>query len=81
MRQFKSSGHEQRFLSAFGIITSHFRVEDICTDLSGYRALMKSRFVVWEEMVGAQAELNTSNLINHMTRSGFILSELTMLFL
>ncbi len=26
MRGFKSSGHAQRFLSAFGIITSHFRV-------------------------------------------------------
>jgi putative transposase len=26
MRRFKSSGHAQRFLSAFGIITSHFRV-------------------------------------------------------
>src|SRR6185503_8318120 len=25
MRQFKSGGHAQRFLSAFGIITSHFR--------------------------------------------------------
>jgi putative transposase len=26
MRRFKSPGHAQRFLSAFGIITSHFRV-------------------------------------------------------
>jgi Transposase and inactivated derivatives len=26
MRRFKSSGHAQRFLSAFGIIHSHFRV-------------------------------------------------------
>ena len=26
MRRFKSAGHTQRFLSAFGIITSHFRV-------------------------------------------------------
>ena len=26
MRRFKSAGHAQRFLSAFGIITSHFRV-------------------------------------------------------
>jgi len=25
MRRFKSVGHAQRFLSAFGIITSHFR--------------------------------------------------------
>ena len=26
MRRFKSSGHAQRFLSAYGIISSHFRV-------------------------------------------------------
>jgi len=26
LRRFKSSGHAQRFLSVFGIITSHFRV-------------------------------------------------------
>ena len=26
MRRFKSSGHAQRFLSAFGVISSHFRV-------------------------------------------------------
>jgi putative transposase len=25
MRRFKSAGHAQRFLSAFGIISSHFR--------------------------------------------------------
>src|SRR5260370_32527158 len=32
MRRFKSAVHAQRFLSAFGIITSHFRV-DTCTEL------------------------------------------------
>ncbi len=32
MRRFKSAGHAQRFLSAFGIINSHFRVGDICTE-------------------------------------------------
>jgi transposase-like protein len=26
MRRFKSAGHAQRFLSAFGILTSHFRL-------------------------------------------------------
>ena len=34
MRRFKSAGHAQRFLSAFGIITSHFRVAAICTELA-----------------------------------------------
>ncbi len=30
MRRFKSAGHAQRFLSAFGIISSHFELDDIC---------------------------------------------------
>jgi putative transposase len=46
MRRFKSSGHAQRFLSAFGIITSHFRVGRHLYRASGYRAVMKSRFAV-----------------------------------
>ena len=35
MRRFKSAGHAQRFLSAFGIITSHFRVGRHCWELAG----------------------------------------------
>ena len=34
MRRFKSAGHAQRFLSAFGIITSRFRVGRICIELA-----------------------------------------------
>ena len=49
MRGFKSSGHAQRFLSAFGIITSHFRVGRHLYPASAYRAVMKLRFAVWEE--------------------------------
>jgi transposase-like protein len=49
MRRFKSSGHAQRFLSVFGIITSHFRVVRHLYRASGYRAVMKSRFAVWKE--------------------------------
>jgi putative transposase len=53
MRRFKSAGHAQRFLSAFGIITSHFRVvRHLCT-AGVYRALMKHRFAAWEQVVGA----------------------------
>ena len=52
MRRFKSSGHAQRFLSAFGIITSHFRVGRHLYRASGYRAVMKTRFAVWEEVIG-----------------------------
>src|SRR6266849_2724076 len=44
MRRFKSPGHAQRFLSAFGIITSHFRVgRHFCT-AGVYREMMKGRF-------------------------------------
>ena len=53
MRRFKSAGHAQRFLSAFGFITSHFRVgRHLCT-AGAYREMMKRRFAVWEQVVGA----------------------------
>src|SRR5882762_5210697 len=41
MRGFKSAGHAQRFLSAFGVITSHFRVGRHLYGASSYRAVMK----------------------------------------
>jgi putative transposase len=43
MRRFKSAGHAQRFLSAFGILTSHFRVERHLHRAGGYREIMQSR--------------------------------------
>jgi putative transposase len=50
MRGFKSVGHAQRFLSAFGLISSHFRVgRHLYTSIS-YRAVMKTRFAVWEDV-------------------------------
>ena len=49
MRGFKSAGHAQRFLSAFGIISSHFRVGRHLCKASIYRAVMKSRFEAWED--------------------------------
>ena len=49
LRRFKSAGHAQRFLSAFGIITSHFRVGRHLYRASSYRAVMKSRFAAWKE--------------------------------
>jgi putative transposase len=54
MRRFKSSGHAQRFLSAFGIIASHFRVGRHLYRASAYREVMKSRFVTWEKAVGVE---------------------------
>src|SRR6267378_4220546 len=58
MRRFKSAGHAQRFLSAFGIITSHFRVGRHLYRASAYRAVMKSRFAVWEEALCIEAIVN-----------------------
>jgi len=54
MRRFKSSGHAQRFLSAFGIINSHFRVGRHLYRASGYREVMKSRFALWKEVIGVE---------------------------
>src|SRR5712664_1773186 len=51
LRRFKSAGQAQRFLSAFGIITSHFRVGRHHYRAPGYREVMKSRFAVWQEVV------------------------------
>jgi putative transposase len=50
MRRFKSPGHGQRFLSAFGIINSHFRVGRHLYRASAYREVMRSRFNTWEEV-------------------------------
>jgi putative transposase len=58
MRRFKSAGHAQRFLSAFGIITSHFRVGRHLYKASGYRTVMKSRFAVWQEAIHVEAIVN-----------------------
>ena len=53
MRQFKSGGHAQRFLSAFGIITSHFRPgRHLCT-AGVYRLMMKHRFAAWDLWLSA----------------------------
>jgi putative transposase len=54
MRRFKSAGHAQRFLSVFGIITSFFRVGRHLYRANGYREVMKTRFAVWEEVIGDQ---------------------------
>src|SRR5450432_2308291 len=55
MRRFKSAGHAQRFLSAFGIITSHFRPGRHLSTAGVYREILKRRFAAWEEVVVAQA--------------------------
>jgi putative transposase len=55
MRRFKSAGQAQRFLSAFGIITSHFRPGRHRCTAGVYREMMKGRVAAWELVVGAPA--------------------------
>ncbi len=50
MRRFKSAGHAQRFLSAFGIIASHFRPRRHLLTAERYREEMQTRFGTWAEV-------------------------------
>jgi putative transposase len=52
MQGFKSSGHAQRFLSAYGPITQHFRPRRHLLSAPDYRHEMKQRFQIWDEITG-----------------------------
>ncbi len=54
MRRFKSAGQAQRFLSAFGQISSHFRAGRHLYSAGGYREVMRLRLVTWSEVTGLQ---------------------------
>ena len=51
MRRFKSAGHAQRFLSAFGIISQQFRPKRHLLTAKQNRDEMKMRFATWQEVV------------------------------
>jgi putative transposase len=52
MRRFKSAGHAQRFLSAFGMISSHFRPKrSLLTARPNRDDEMKLRFATWQAVV------------------------------
>jgi putative transposase len=55
MRRFKSAGHSQRFLSAFGILSSHFRPRRHLLTAERYREEMRLRFTTWVEVSYVQA--------------------------
>src|SRR5262245_50525306 len=56
MQGFKSAGHAQRFLSAYGPIAQHFRPRRHLLSASAYRQEMRYRFASWAEITGtAQA--------------------------
>jgi putative transposase len=54
MQGFKSAGHAQRFLSAYGPITQHFRPRRHLLSASAYREEMKNRFESWAEITGTE---------------------------
>ena len=47
MQGFKSAGHAQRFLYAYGPITHHFRPRRHLLSVSDYRQEMRQRFESW----------------------------------
>jgi putative transposase len=55
MRGFKSPGHAQRFLSAYGPIVQHFRPRRHLLPAPIYREEMRQRFQSWQEVTGMAA--------------------------
>ena len=53
MKRFTSSGHAQRFLSAFSGISPHFRPRRHLLSAADYRQVMADRVAVWNEITGA----------------------------
>jgi putative transposase len=54
MQRFKSPGHAQRFLSAYGPIFQHFRPRRHLMSASEYRDEMRNRFESWAEITGTE---------------------------
>jgi putative transposase len=54
MRKFKSAGHAQRFLSAFGPIAGHFQPRRHRLCARDYRAILQTRFQTWNEVTGVK---------------------------
>ena len=52
MQGFKSAGHAQRFLSAYGPIAQYFRPRRHLFSASEYRQEMEQRFQIWGEVTG-----------------------------
>ena len=54
MQGFKSAGHAQRFLSAYGPIAQHFRPGRHRLSAAEYRQEMQNRFESWAEITGTE---------------------------
>ncbi len=55
MRRFKSPGHAQRFLAAYGPIAGHFRPRRHRLTAAAYRATRAERFATWRAVTGVSA--------------------------
>ena len=55
MRRFKSPGHAQRFLAAYGPIASHFRPRRHRLSAAVYRQTRAERFATWRGITGTPA--------------------------
>jgi putative transposase len=55
MRRFKSPGHAQRFLAAYGPIAAHFRPRRHRLTAAAYRATRAARFATWRAVTGVAA--------------------------
>jgi putative transposase len=51
--RFKSPGHAQRFLVAYGLIAQHFRTRRHGLSAPAYRQEMRQRFQAWKEITGS----------------------------
>src|SRR5919199_3402245 len=54
MQGFKSAEHAQRFLSAYGPLTQHFRPRRHLLSASAYRREMRQRFESWAAITGTE---------------------------
>ena len=55
MRRFKSPGHAQRFLAAYGPIAGHFRPRRHRLTAAAYREIRAERFATWRAVTGTPA--------------------------
>ena len=55
MRRFKSPGHAQRFLAAYGPIAAHFRPRRHRLTATAYRQRRDHAFATWREVTGVAA--------------------------
>jgi putative transposase len=58
MRGFKSPGHAQRFLAAFGVIASFFCPGRHLLAARNYREVVRRRFTQWNEVIHPASPVN-----------------------